>query len=266
MLFLWQNLFAGDDLKFYPSQNEKGLYLLVPGLNFAPEGYRQLRDDLVARGFSVYVLHLKYTHEADRKWEGDEDLASHWLSQTLSAFEEMDQTAELKGLSWSLLSYSLGGLVSEIILGEELQFDRLKAITYLSPAFDVRWYIYISLQAAHALPDSLEFPSWNLESYQTRDFTYVGEYVAFLDLMSLFSGRSELFLNIPTVFYMSEHDELLDFEDTKLYLEETRANLKIHMVKDTKTNKIGKYHLVVDEASLGKEDYTKLLNQLTRSN
>ena len=236
--------------------------LMVPGLNFNPQRFYEIKDELVSRNVEVHLLHLKFTHEKDRLWE-DGELAEHWLNQFASAVSRLSKESEALGGSYRVLAYSLGGLVTETYLQTlDEKPKHLDRLIYLAPALSVKWHLRFFMNSARVLEESIRIPSWNLEDYQTRSYTYAGEYEALLDILDKLDRAKKKQLELETYLFMSAKDELLSFENVVEFLQELRPILQINSIKPRKEKTIGKFHLIVDSKSLTPEDYQNLVTSL----
>lgn len=267
VLVLTPSSFAGasqseSDIKVFGKADAKKSVLLVPGLNFEPSAFSTIIDEFVKSDHQVYLLHLKYTHNPDRDWEGD-DLTKLWPKQVADAIKRVSVEAKKNNRQYKIVAYSLGGLVTELVLQKsDIVSDRLSKIVYLAPAFEIDSFLEFSLNSVYFLPNWLKIFSLNLEEYRTRSYTYVGEYLALVELVEELHARELKTLSVPTSLVMSPGDELLDYDLVMGWLYSMRFELTVVPVKIDKKATVGKKHLIVDDKSLVSEDYSKLLKAI----
>jgi hypothetical protein len=265
LLLCWQALAetsADTGVLRFGNPNWSKKLLMVPGLNFNPEKFYEIKDALTENQIEVHLLHLKFTHEKDRQWE-DGELSQHWLGQFEAALATVEKESQQLGGSYRLLAYSLGALVTETYL-QSLKEEpaHLNRLVYLAPALSIKWYLRFFMNSARILEESIEIPSWNLEEYQTRSYTYAGEYEALLNILEKFEVESEKKMAIETHLFMSAKDELLNFHQVVEILQRLRLQLEVNEIKSSKKNTLGKHHLIVDSKSLLEPEFQKILNTL----
>lgn len=252
-----------ENLKVFGESNKCGMSLLVPGLNFNPEAFEEIINDLTNKNMKVYLLHLRYSHEKNASWDSD-DLASEWIEQIETGISYINKIANSEKTPFNILGYSLGALSTETYLQNLNSLPNyLVGSTYLAPAFHPKAALSSILGSSSFLPNWLKIPSFNLEEYRTRWFTYVGEYEALLQLSSNFQSKKHKEWDLKTNLIMSPYDELLDYDETSAWMFSIRKQSRIQAVKLESEKLIGKNHLIVDSKSLNSDDYNKIITSLT---
>ncbi|MCZ6843778.1 MAG: alpha/beta hydrolase [SAR324 cluster bacterium] len=244
-----------------PSSGE--VFLVLPGLNLAPDKLQPLTGFLTGRGHAVAWPRLHgYGPGEEDAWEGV--TAQRWLSDMDRAWAEV--SSQLPGAAPCLLGYSMGallGLTWSLSRGIPLQ----RAIV-LSPALRLRWYLLPALRImAATLPRRLRLPSKGPSSYLAHQGTSLAAYLALADLMREFRLRLSKLCpqpGLPSQFLAySPHDELLSTRYLARYQILAAGRVTQHRLEHVPRPGCP-YHLGIDAHTLGDSEWAALLAALER--
>ncbi|MBF0277132.1 MAG: alpha/beta hydrolase [SAR324 cluster bacterium] len=253
---------------FFPKQKKwKGVALVIHGLNLRPEKMRGLIDTINPIGIAALNLtlsgHCRDFNESCAKETGSTmyDLNSRcheiWMDETKQAFQEVRKKAKQQHVPCVLVSYSLGALLGlELFSEKETPFQQM---ILLAPPLAIR-------RAAYLLNFFRRFPQWKLKSFAPRSYrvspsTSVAAYLALFQSIANVQQTSSA-INIPTRIFLDPRDELISANGVKQYIAARNLNnWKVFQVAKSRTFSTSKWiphHLLIDEESLGKEEWHEM--------
>jgi len=245
LLFLCSFAFAKTG-EWFVADQAKGNFVIVHGLNVKPSKMNSLANFLKDSGYSSYVVKLKSHWEKERT----ELKASDWKQDVFEAWNETKPKSELPTY---LLGYSLGGLVSSILV-QERKIAPEKMIL-LAPALSLKWNTNKLAPALNLAPNDFEIPSFSPKEYRAHPTTRIDQYTALFELFNEFdkSSKSELY-KVKTLVFIDPDDELVSPNG----LEEIANKTDNWVLKNIHFENSIYNHLIIDEKSLGVELWQKL--------
>ena len=240
----------------------KGVALVIHGLNLKPEKMEALIADMNQEGIDVLNLSL-YGHgsnyacrsrtnpDAQRLESFRTVTYALWSKEVYQAYQAVRQRADRKKVPVFLVGYSLGGLLGCDLLTSrpDVFFDRM---VLFAPALNVMIESYL-LKALSPFPN-LVIDSLSPQSYRSNAGTPMAAYKAVFAAIDHFEGHISVKLNVPTVIFIDEKDELTSYRKLQDMIDQKKLDRwSIHKVqKDGDVDKGMTYHLVIDKPSTGR--------------
>jgi len=121
------------------------------------------------------------------------------------------------------------------------------------------------LKALSPFPN-LVIDSLSPKSYRSNDGTPMAAYKAIFEGIDHFEGRISDKLNIPTVIFIDEKDELISYRKLQDMIDQKKLDRWfIHKVrKDDDVDKGMAYHLVIDKPSTGSNMWGQIRSDIIR--
>jgi len=240
----------------------KGVALVIHGLNLKPEKMEALIADMNQEGIDVLNLSL-YGHGSNyacrsRTNPDVQRLESFrtvtyalWSKEVYQAYQAVRKRANRKKVPVFLVGYSLGGLLGCDLLTSrpDVFFDRM---VLFAPALNVMIESYL-LKALSPFPN-LVIDSLSPQSYRSNAGTPMAAYKAVFAAIDHFEGHISDKLNVPTVIFIDEKDELTSYRKLQDMIDQKKLDRwSIHKVqKDGDVDKGMTYHLMIDKPSTGR--------------
>jgi esterase/lipase len=240
----------------------KGVALVIHGLNLKPEKMEALIADMNQAGIDVLNLSLhghgsnyaclSLTNPDAQRLDSFRTVSyALWSKETYQAYQTVRKRADRKKVPVFLVGYSLGGLLGCDLLTSypNVSFDRM---VLFAPALNVMIESYL-LKALSPFPN-LVIDSLSPKSYRSNDGTPMAAYKAIFAAIDHFEGYISDKLNIPTVIFIDERDEIISYRKLQDMIDQKKLDRwSIHKVqKDGDVDKSMAYHLVIDEPSTGR--------------
>lgn len=187
-----------------------------------------------------------------------------WLDQYHDHYCLASKEADRLKVPLINLSFSLGALVS---LGHMAHQERnpYQKIILIAPAAWVHWFGEIPQWFTFLGPE-IGIPSKNLKAYRSQKTTSLAAYEA------MGQGRKDVqeipnkILEKKTFIIIDPEDELVSVKKIQTFIEERKLNKYWSILKVSNINsdlKKSFHHLIVDELSLGKNQWKKVLESLS---
>ncbi|MEC9282345.1 MAG: hypothetical protein VX642_06505 [Bdellovibrionota bacterium] len=236
------------------------IVFFVPGLNFNSQRFDSFERDLQAQNIQTYRLFLRYSSYRPGPWRS-QNLAKVWqteFSRAIGYFaQECRQNPQLE---ITLVAYSLGTIVSENVLQSMNEIPScFKKSIHFAPAYQINPWLQPVLASTYILYSGIHIPSYNVENYQTKAFTYVGEYEGLRDNIKQLESIPPKKIDLAHTLVISKNDELVDVEYAIEFSQKIRQDFQILFVKEEREGLVGKYHLIIDEHSLNQTDYQEVM-------
>jgi hypothetical protein len=105
-------------------------------------------------------------------------------------------------------------------------------------------------------------PSMAHKSYLTNDGTSIAAYNALFEMHAHLENNLNPKINIPAVVFIDKQDELISFSGLHNMIQDQNLNQwNLHPVEKDKTaTKIKMRHLIIDEASVGKNTWQEIVD------
>ncbi len=253
----------------------KGVALVTHGLNLRPERMGDIIRALNEAGIDVLNLSL-FGHgnnfmkisgltEEEARLESFR-LTSYplWTSEVHEAYLNVRKRAASKKVPVYFVGYSLGGLIGCNLLSsaKNVFFNRM---ILFAPSFRVP-------AGAHLLKPLTPFPhlvidSLSPPSYRSNDGTPMAAYNALFEAIEHFEGGSMERLNIPTLVFIDEKDEFVPYEKINELAEQKFSRWEVVPITKDEADSKAKalsHHLIIDEASMGKESWKQMKLKMIR--
>lgn len=220
--------------------------VLAPGLNLKPSKLNSIASYLSEHGSEAFIIDFDLPESNPR------EIAHYALCMAQKRAQQLGVE------KIHAIGHSLGGLA---LLDTQNSHYRVLpySITLLAPSLFERF-----VPSLIGLIDWIPFgslPSLNLSDYRINSSTSLKSYRALHLMREHFFTHIKEIENWPKIeVFMSENDELLDFEKTKNFCDEKHWGF--HKLTPNSTNEKTISHLIVDPPSMGKESFQFFTDQL----
>lgn len=237
--------------KWFPAKGKsKAVVILAHGANLRPDKLDPFAEMLVLGGFDVFRPAFTghcgpaelYHHATVAEWEADARLF----------YKEAKQRAGPKPLY--LVAYSFSAPIF-LSFAEELPFDRY---VFLAPAFATHFWYPLVAFVARTFP-SLTYESMNLPGYAVHPVSALQPLAALDEYMRRMRARREP--ETPSLIWIDPDDELVSSGGIEI-LAATRRHWRVEKISNSKSTLPKTYHhLIIDEASLGRETWGRVTKE-----
>ena len=245
-----------------------GVALVIHGLNLRPVKMKSIITLLTDYGIDVLNLSLRghgrnYSHEVDvdsstARIEAFKTVSYKlWMDETHRAYRCARKRSDEKKVSLFFIGFSLGGLIGADLLAShpDVRFDRM---VLLAPALDIHGIHYVA-KLLSPFP-RMVIPSFTAKSYLANNGTPMAAYNALFETIKYFNQHIGPKLNIPTIIFIDQQDELVSYRKLKRRVEkETLDQWQFHLLEKGKTGVQEKmHHLIIDEPSVGTDTWKQM--------
>lgn len=248
----------------YPQNGTKPQFvaIVVHGLNLRPSKMKAFENLL--HGHNAITLRVALEGHRGSLEEQKHVTWQKWQQQYHDHFCLAQSLAKKHSVPLINLSFSLGALVSLGHVGNQENWPYLKTI-FIAPAAWIHWYGNIP-SWFNFLGGGIGIPSKNLKEYRSQATTSLAAYEA------MANGRNEIeempsqLLKNETLIIMDPNDELVSLKKIKQFLNEKNIQdfWDILEVSNKETTlKKSYHHLIVDEKSLGANQWKALQERLS---
>ncbi len=238
-----------------------GVVILIHGLNNDPNLFLQLANVLAENSYHVALLSLS-GHRQDEDFQRSGSKAN-WLN-------DVEGACRLAGSKYPELplynvSFSLGSTLATHAADKPNAPCQFHKMVFFAPAFVLSGKIQLIRLLLPLKYFGLSIPSKNPKPYRAHDSTPLTAYSALFSLANSvrkISADSPLH-KIDTLILLSQEDELISWDKLTQWLKRNSLNRwKLESVKP-KASFEGSYeHLIVDEASLGSEEWKRVSEKI----
>jgi len=220
-----------------------------------------LAETLASNGYLVHRITL-HGHNGRTSQIFDETV---WLNEVTQSYQEI--RTRFPELSTYVMGYSLGGLTVTTMVESLPPAEYPRGIILLAPAISLRGVIDV-LTALH-LPPPITWALPNLapKEYRRYDYTPLFWYSNTLALYRDVNDLTDIerLGRIPTMVVLNEADEIVSPEGTARWINthHLSPSWRIEMVHPTESQLPFKEHLIIDEASLGSAEWSRLRSLIT---
>ncbi len=212
-----------------------------------------------AEGFDVYRIALS-GHRGNLQ-EMRNVTTVKWRSESLHYYNEAKKRALQKGLSLSLVGYSLGALIYEELMNSNSQIVFDRAILF-APALSLRLSSHL-LSTVRILNSQTMITSFGpIDCRANVEGSSVGAYNALFDNLSSLSGLHFKASNIPTLFFIDPKDELISYSGILKIKNQYSFNnwniVNVSNLQTTRTNTL--HHYIIDESGVGEVQWNEMKN------
>ena len=243
---------------FYPAKQPQSVIIITHGLNLRPSKMDEFVKALNRTGHSILRVAL-LGHRGD----------AHEFSQVtydalVNNYKKQLQFAFAKAKEFSIPLNALN-----FSLGSAIHLDAINSLSVtlnkqvlLAPAIWARWYANL-FSLMDFLPNDWALPSQNHKDYRSQDATPLAAYFALSEARKKFNPKA-VASTIETLVFIDPDDELISENKIKDFMIKNtfdRWSL-IEVQKKNAQLEPNFHHLIIDEASLGHESWTKMLAQI----
>jgi dienelactone hydrolase len=252
------------------SQQLKGIALVIHGLNLRPDKMESIIEILTGSGVDALNLSLRGHGKNYSQQDGSDDAQARlkafksvsyelWRDEIYAAYKIAEHRSNQNKVPLFFVGFSFGALMGVDLLASmpDVQFDRM---VLFAPGLKIhsRYQIVRLL----SLFPGLTVPSFSIKSYRANDGTPVAAYNALLDSLEHLNNNLNPKVNVPALIFIDKKDEFVSFDELKKLEEnENLDQWKFHVVKKEAGEEPGKiHHLIIDEASTGKEVWKEIMD------
>jgi len=174
-----------------------------------------------------------------------------WMNEAYLAYLQLKEKGEEKGVPLFLTAFSLGGLIGLELFAShaDVQFDKL---ILFAPA--IRLHAIVYLERVLSPFHGLVIPSLGPKSYLANTKgTPVAAYNALFEGLVHFEDRFNRKINVPTLVFIDEEDELVSAQGLRTFVSEKKLDqwrfYKVQKGKSADRNTF--YHHIIDVQSTG---------------
>lgn len=240
----------------------KGVALVIHGLNLRPDRMQPIISMLTESGIDVLGLSLRghgenYTHsngidEDQARLETFKNASYQvWINEAYLAYLQVKERGEDKGVPLFFTAFSTGALIGLdlFVTYPEVRLDKM---ILLAPAIKLHAIVY--LQRALSPFPGLVLPSLGLKSYlaNTRG-TPIAAYNALFEGLAHFEEHFSQKINIPTLVFIDEDDELISAQGLRSFVSEKSLDRwRFYGVqKGASADRATFHHHIIDVQSTG---------------
>lgn len=270
---IFKDLSVGRDgeCRWYKANGLKktrGVALVIHGLNLRPEMMESIISVLNRSGVDVLNLSLRghgrnyvpinHIEESEQRLESFRSVNYElWLKEVYDAYQKVRSRADHKKVPVFFTGYSMGALLGCDLLASQpdVHFSRM---VLFAPALNVTTKSYV-LKALSPFP-SLVIDSLAPEKYRSNDGTPVAAYRAMFEAMDHFEGNIGKKLNVPTIVFIDENDELISYQQLADMIAGNKLDQwEIHRVQKDGDIAAGiSSHLIINEDTTGKNMWARI--------
>jgi alpha-beta hydrolase superfamily lysophospholipase len=266
---------TGDEsARWYPRRSDKkleGVALVVHGLNCRPDKMEAIISILNANGIDCLNLSLRghgtnfspidnMTPDAARMVAFKSVSYPLWKTEAYKAYQIVKKKSDLYSRPLFFIGFSMGGLLGVDLLASNSNV-RFNEMVLFSPAIAMLQRNYL-IKVLAPFP-GLVIPSAGEKSYLANDGTPMAGYNALFDMLAHFEHHlNPQKINVPTVVFIDEEDELISYgKIKKLIVDRHLDQWRIHPVKkDKAATEVDMHHLIIDAASVGNTMWQKIVD------
>lgn len=239
-----------------------GVALVIHGLNLRPEKMQPIISELTGSGIDVLGLSLRghgenYTHRKDidenqARLETFKNVSYQlWINEAYLAFLQLKKRGKEKGVPYYLTAFSTGALIGLdlFVAYPEVTFDKM---ILFAPAIKLHAIVYLARVLA-PFP-SLVIPSLGLKSYLANTKgTPIAAYNALFEGLAHFEDCYSRKINIPTLVFIDEDDELISAQGLQTFVREKKLDKwRFYEVqKGASADRNTFHHHIIDVQSTG---------------
>ncbi len=253
-----------------PNTRLEGVALVIHGLNCRPDKMEAIITMLNASGIDCLNLSLRgHGNNFAPISDTDTDAARMaafksvsyplWKTEAYTAYQFAKKKSHLYGKPFFFIGFSMGGLLGVDLMASNpnVRFDKM---VLFAPAIAMLQRNNL-IKFLSPFP-SLVIPSAGHESYLANGGTPMAAYNAFFEMLAHFENHLDLkTINIPTVVFIDEEDELVSYDSLQKMVQHPHLDQwKIHPVKkDNTATEVKMHHLIIDAASVGDQMWQEIV-------
>lgn len=237
----------------------RGVFLIVPGLNTRAKAMGSLAEAIAKSGYHALILSLRGISSGavdDHK----QVTATSWLKDLSVAYCYVRNN--YPNIPVYYLGYSMGALLVTVFLDKAKSIKNTKLI-FIAPAMGLRCKSYLLQPFTWLKYLNISVPSLAPNEYRARASTSFAAYDAFYNLHARSQEISNPSLKVTSaLLFVDKRDELISPAKLNRWLRKNQLN-SWHIKYISSSDKSDlPYHLMIDEKSLGKKNWTTLLKEI----
>lgn len=257
---------------YYRKDAEKlnGVALVIHGLNGRPDKMESIIAEMTAAGIDCLNLSLRGHGEnysqlnnsdsAEARMQAFKSVSYQlWRTEIHQAYQQVKKRSSRYGTCLFFIGFSMGGLLGVDLFTSNpyIKFDK---IVLFAPALKMRNRNYL-LKTMSPFP-GLVVPSFGPEAYRANKGTPMAAYNALFEAAKHFEKNLDPKINVPTVVFIDEQDELISFSGLQEIIRKQNLDQwNLHPVaKDKAATEIEMHHIIIDEASVGKHMWKEIVD------
>jgi alpha-beta hydrolase superfamily lysophospholipase len=269
-----QNQFEISAIRWYPRKNlakRNGVALVIHGLNGRPEKMESIIAEMTAAGIDCLNLSLRghgenysqlnSTDSTEARMQAFKSVSYQlWRTETYQAYQQVKKRSDRFGTCLFFVGFSMGGLLGIDLFTSNPYITFDKTVLF-APALKMHNRNYL-LKMLSSFP-GLVVPSFSPGAYRANRGTPMAAYNALFEAAKHFEKNLDPRINVPTVVFIDENDELISFSGLQKMIGNHKLDQwKIFPVKKDKTaTEIEMHHIIIDEASVGRQMWKEIVDK-----
>ena len=260
-------------IRWYKRKNAarlNGVALVIHGLNGRPQKMEAIIAELTAAGIDCLNLSLSGHGENYSRLDSTDSVEARletfksvsyglWRAEIYHAYQQVKVKGNRNSTCVFLVGFSMGGLLGVDLFTSNpyVKFDKM---VLFAPALKMHNRNYL-LKTISPF-SGLVVPSFAPDAYLANRGTPVAAYNALFEAVEHFEKNLNPQINVPTIIFIDKQDELVSASGLKAMIQKQKLDQwKLHLVeKDRKATEIEMHHLIIDEASVGKQTWKEIVD------
>jgi len=260
-------------IRWYKRKNSaklNGVALVIHGLNGRPDKMESIIAEMTAagidclnlslRGHGENYFHLDNTDSAEARLQTFKSVSyRQWRTEIYQAYQQIKTKSNRYGACVFFVGFSMGGLLGVDLFTSNpyVKFDKM---VLFAPALKMHNRNYF-LKTISPFPE-LVVPSFAPDAYLANRGTPMAAYNALFEASKHFEKNLGPKINVPAVIFIDKQDELISFSGLKAMIQKQKLDQwKLHPVKKDQTaTETEMHHLIIDEASVGKQTWKEIVD------
>lgn len=260
-------------VRWYERKNNtkrKGVALVIHGLNCRPNKMESIIAQMTEAGIDCLNLSLRGHGRNDARFsntEGDEARMEAfksvtyplWKNEAYQAYQRVETKSRLYDSPLFFIGFSMGGLLGVDLFASnpKVKFDRM---VLFAPAVKMRARNFI-LKILSPFPGLVIPSAPGHTAYLANRGTPMAAYNALFDMYRHLEDNPDPKINVPTLVFIDEQDELISFSGLKNMIRDQKLDQwRIHpVIKDKTATAVKMHHLIIDEASVGNNMWQEMV-------
>lgn len=235
---------------FPASGKAKGVMIVTHGLNVLPAKMNQLASHFASNGYEV--LRPSFRGHCGKDYDLQAVKAEQWEEDARRFHAQAKVKADALKVPLFLAAYSFSGLIFQS-MSEELPFARR---IYLAPALETHFWYPIAIFLVNLWPVNF-FRTLIPDGYFAQEYGGTRSVIAMNHFFLRWGERRKNADTVPTLIWADPADELVHGPKLKL-LAESRPGWEFRALSVSgSTLPVSYHHLVIDEPSMGLEEWTR---------
>ncbi len=237
-------------------KQEKGIMLVLHGLNLKPSKMNSLSHFWSSQGYSVLRGTLSGHFGSEEEMKAVTQLT--WRRNVSNLICHAWKRASNANLPLYFLGYSLGAASMIDTLKSQGLPNPFEKMILLAPAIRVKWYANLT-KIVSFFSGKIMIPSGNLKDYRSQNGTATAAYSSLHQIIDTIEAPYTS-MNVPTWIYLDPDDELISKSGLQELVDHKDLNLwSLKLINKSKTSLDKNYHhLIIDPPTLGAESFNQM--------